>query len=116
MNRNLAIAIALGCAACGAAFADDITVDPIPFVSTASRLEVQEELRQFLNARVNPWADDYNPLASFRGTMTRAQVTAGYLAMRDTVAAFAAEDSGSSYLARSKVPGTGGAVEVALAE
>lgn len=116
MNRNLAIAIALGCATCGAAFADDITVDPTPFVSTASRAEVLEELRQSRVAGVNPWADDYNQLAHFRGTMTREQVTDDFLATRDSVAAFAAEDSGSSYLARSKDPGPGGAVEVAQVE
>lgn len=116
MNRNLAIAIALGCAACGSAFADDITVDPIPFVSTTSRLQVQEELRQFLSAAVNPWADHYDPLAHFRGAMTRAQVTADFLATRDSVAAFTAEDSGSSYLARSKDAGASGVVEVAQVE
>ena len=74
---------------------------------------MQEELRQFRMAGINPWADDYNPLAQARGTMSRGEVTAGFLADRETVAAFSGEDSGSSYLkiASRRAPATQIAVE-----
>ena len=98
MNRQLAIALVL--AAAGNAFADDITVDAAPFVSTATRAHVQAELQQFRQSGVNPWALDFNPVAQFRGNATRAQVTAAYIASRDAVAAFGGEDSGAAYLAR----------------
>jgi hypothetical protein len=104
MNRTLAIALSLSFAAVGNALADDITVDPHPFVSTASRAQVQDELRQFRQAGINPWADEYNPIAGFRSSMTRAEVTAEFMASRQAVAAMSAEDSGSSYLARANVP------------
>ena len=42
MNRKSLIALAI-VAASGAAFADDITVDTTPFVSTATRAEVCAE-------------------------------------------------------------------------
>ena len=41
MNRNIAIAILAAAAATGNAFADDITIDTTPFVSSRSRTEVQ---------------------------------------------------------------------------
>jgi hypothetical protein len=100
MNRNLALAMALVFVAGGPALADDITVDPHPFVSTATRAQVQEELRQFQQAGANPWADDYNLVAQHPGSMTRAEVTAEFLGARRDVAAFTGEDSGSGYLAR----------------
>ena len=100
MNRNYAICLAMACVAGGNALADDVTVDPNPFVSTASRVQVQEELRQFRKAGDSPWADAFNPLASFRSSTTSAEVTAEFLASRNAVAAYSAEDSGSSYLAR----------------
>jgi hypothetical protein len=104
MNRNIALALALGFAAAGA-IADDITVDPNPFVSTATRAQVRQELRDFRNTGVNPWADGYNPVTQFRSSLTRAEVRDDFLASRNTVAAFSAEDSGSIYLARAmKMP------------
>ena len=69
------------------------------FNGTRTRAEVQAELAQFKQSGVNPWSIQYNPLNSFRSGKTRAQVTAEYLANRDAVAAFTAEDSGSAYLA-----------------
>jgi hypothetical protein len=98
MTRNFVIAMAVACAATGAAYADDITVDPHPFVSSASPAQVAEELRQFRMSGVNPWADDYNQLAHRDGKLTRAEVMADFHASRDTVAAFTGEDSGSGYL------------------
>jgi hypothetical protein len=104
MKRHLAIALVL--AAAGNAFADDITVDATPFTSTASRAQVQAELQQFRQSGVNPWAQTYNPLAQFSSNVTRAQVTAGYIASRDAVAAFGSEDSGAAYLARQQAADT----------
>jgi hypothetical protein len=104
MNRAHAISLAIALVAAGNAFADDITMDPKPFVSTASRSQVQDELTQSRRAGINIWADDYNPMVDFRSSTTRAEVTAEFLASRNAVAAFTAEDSGSSYLARMNAP------------
>ncbi|AMO24085.1 hypothetical protein GCM10027034_17640 [Ramlibacter solisilvae] len=100
MNRNIALALVSACMAAGPAFADDITVDPQPFVSTLTRAQVMEELNQFRRSGVNPWADDYNQLAQFRSTSNRAEVRAEYLASRGEVEAFTGEDSGSAYISR----------------
>ena len=100
MNRYLVSSLlAIAAAAVTTnALADDITIDPNPFVSTLSRAQVQAELKQFRAAGIDPWAQDYNPIAGFRGTESRAQVTADYLRSRDAVTAFTGEDSGSAYL------------------
>lgn len=101
MNRHLlASLLALaGLGATGAAFADDITIDPHPFVSARSATDVQAELQQYRAAGVNPWSTSYNPLAHFKSSTTRAEVNADFLRSRGEVAAFNGEDSGSSYLA-----------------
>jgi hypothetical protein len=65
------------------------------------RTQVQAQYRQ---QGVNPWATSYNPLRSFQGQRTRAEVQAEYLNNRHAVAALTSEDSGSSYLAARKVP------------
>jgi hypothetical protein len=117
MNRKLALALALVFVAGGNALADDITVDPHTFVSTASRTQVREALRQYQQAGVNPWADDYDHIAHASRTMTRADVTAGYMASRSHVAAFSGEDSGSGFLARvAAARPQSGATEIAAAE
>ena len=100
MNRNFALALCFASASIGTAFADDITIDPTPFVSTASRAQVKEELRQFQASGVNPWADDYDQLAHFHSTATRAEVTAAFMGSRNEVEALGSEDSGSAYLTR----------------
>ena len=97
MNRNTVIAIALAAAA-GTSFADDITIETTPFISTATRAEVQADLQAFKKSGVNPRSTRYNPLAQFSSQRTRAEVTAEYINVRDRVAAFTGEDSGSSYL------------------
>ena len=97
MNRNIAIAIVLAATA-GVSFADDITVESTPFVSTATRAEVQAELKSFQQSGVNPWSKQYDPSAEFESQRTRAAVTADYIDSRDRVAAFVGEDSGSAYL------------------
>jgi hypothetical protein len=98
MNRKSLIALVL--AATGSvAFADDITVDTAPFVSTATRAEVQAEQAAFEASGRDPWAREYNPLADFRSQRSRAEVKAEYVQARDRVDAFTGEDSGSAYLA-----------------
>lgn len=106
MNRNLPlltitlVAGALGYS--GGALADDITIDPFPFVSSASRTEVRAELDAFRKSGANPWARDFNPLRTFRSSKTRAEVTAEYISERDAVARMTGEDSGSRYLAEQR--------------
>lgn len=94
MNRNTVIALVLAAAA-GTSFADDITIEATPFISSATRAEVQAELKSFKQSGVNPSSNRYNPLTHFTGQRTRAEVTAEYIDARDEVAAFAGEDSGS---------------------
>jgi hypothetical protein len=98
MNRTIATAL-IAFAAASSAFADDITIEARPFVSTLSTAQVQAELQQFKQSGVNPWAMSYNPLANFRSARTREEVTAEYLRSREETAALTAEDSGSAYLA-----------------
>jgi hypothetical protein len=73
--------------------------------SSVSRAQVQAELREFKQQGVDPWAQDYNPLASFHGSRTRAEVVREFLGSRAEVAAMNAEDSGSRYLAVRKESG-----------
>jgi hypothetical protein len=108
MNRNIALAAIFAATVSGNALADDITIDTTPFTSTMTRAEVRAELNQFKQAGTSPWAIQYNPLASFKSTVSSEAVTAQDLASRGEVAAFNGEDSGSSYLALTRVP-TGGA-------
>jgi hypothetical protein len=100
MNRTYALALSVSCAAAGAAYADDITIEPHPFISVASRAQVLDDLHLYQRPGVNPWADDYHPARRADGTLTRAQVTAEFMAARNLVAAFSGEDSGSDYLTR----------------
>ena len=100
MNRMTALALVIAAAAAGTARADDGTYETPPFVSSATRAEVLAELQQYRQSGVNPWADEYNPVAQMRSDRTREEVTREYIASRDAVAAFNGEDSGSAYLAR----------------
>ena len=83
----------------GLSLADDITVDPVPFVSSASRADVEADLNAYKKSGVNPWSIRYDPLLNHRSNRTRAEVTAEFIAHRGTVAAMTGEDSGSKYLA-----------------
>ena len=99
MNRfALASFLAIAAASTSVAFADDITVDPHPFMSSSTRAEVQAQLQQHKAAGVNPWSTSYNPLARFTSSRTRAEVHAEFLRSRAEVAALNGEDSGSAYL------------------
>jgi hypothetical protein len=102
MNRKIALALVALATAAGNALADDITIAP-PFTPTLTRAQVQAELQQFRQSGVNPWADEYNQLAQFRGERTRADVRAEYIADRAAVSAFTGEDSGAMYMARREI-------------
>lgn len=110
MNRNLrsslvftgtaAAAFALA-AMTGAAYADDITIDPTPFVSTKSRAEVRAEVigkAEQIRMAHGEGDSGMNHAATSGSTLTRAQVRGDYLASRAQVSAFNGEDSGSAYL------------------
>lgn len=112
MNRKLATtltvvstaaaAVAFAAMASGNAYADDITIDPNPFVSTRTRAAVQAEVMgqaEALGTASSEWAMQLNERPSPQSTVTRAQVKQEYIAARREVDAFNAEDSGSSYLA-----------------
>jgi hypothetical protein len=100
MNRKTLATLLVAAAAAGSAFAESPTVVKDDFVSAKSRAEVQAELLAYQKAGVNPWSIRYNPLAHFRGTASRADVTAAYIAERDAVAAIGSEDSGAAYFAQ----------------
>lgn len=78
---------------------------PSTFVSTRSRADVTAELmaaREQAGSYASEWRlEQGEPVASTG--YTAAQARAAYLASREEVRAMNAEDSGSSYLARSQV-------------
>ena len=112
MTRNLATtltivstaaaALAFAAIASGTAYADDITIDPTPFVSSRTRAEVQSDVMgqgEELRIASSEWSLQLNAAVLPQSTVTREQVTAEYVATRREVNAFNAEDSGSSYMA-----------------
>ena len=110
MDRNLAstltitataaAAFALAALASSNAYADDITVDNTPFVSSKTRAEVQAEvIGQDMTIASSEWAGQMNEPRRTMSDLTRAQSTAEYLSARREVSALNAEDSGSSYFA-----------------
>ena len=116
LHQAITIAAAIACVAAGNAFADDITIDPHPFVSTLTRAQVQEELREFQASGVNPWSALYDPIARMRPVNSRVQVVSDYLQSREMVAAFTSEDSGSSYLSALATVGVARDMELAQAD
>ena len=112
MNRNLAsiltittttaaAILAVAAMTSGTAYADDITVDNTPFVSTKTRAEVRAEVMgqaEALRTASSEWS--MNQASRPNSAYTSAQAKADYIASRSEVHALTAEDSGSSYLAR----------------
>ncbi|MDF2463605.1 MAG: hypothetical protein K0Q43_1840 [Ramlibacter sp.] len=126
MNRNLATALtfvstgaaalALAAIASGNAYADDITIDSTPFVSSRTRAEVQAEVMgqgEALRMASSEWGTQLNTTLP-QSTVTRAQVRQEYIATRNEVNALNSEDSGSSYLA--SLPRRGGGLIMAGSE
>jgi hypothetical protein len=107
--KSLIAAVALSAGFAGAAFAEGPIQSNDVFTGAQTRAAVQAELAAYKQAGVNPWSTSYNPLRGFRSTASRDAVVADYVASRDQVRAFNAEDSGSSYLAQGRsatVPAT----------
>ena len=93
--------------ASGAAYADDITVEQSPFVSSRTRGEVSAELKTPYPGG-NPWSGSYNMFQG-QSIATSEQVQGEYMSNRDKVNAFHAEDSGSVYILKAQgnlVPGS----------
>jgi hypothetical protein len=104
VNRNLASALAIAAATVGAAvavgnaYADDITVENTPFVSSTTRAEAQAELKTpYLGGY--PWSSQYNmhPISS---ALASEQVVREYKMSRDEFNALIGEDSGSAQFKR----------------
>jgi hypothetical protein len=114
MNRNIASALAMGTATAAAAFAaaaiassnafaDDITIDNTPFVSSLSRDEVNAELKVPYSGG-NPWSGQYNMFPSTSTTTASEQARGAYKFSRDEANALNGEDSGSAYFLKSASP------------
>ena len=112
MNRKLASALtitstaaavfAFAAIASGNAYADDITIDNTPFVSSKTRAEVRAELMgqsEALRTASSEWSMQLNQASQPTSGYTSAQAKADYIAARREVNALNAEDSGSSYFA-----------------
>jgi hypothetical protein len=110
MNRSFASALtitttaaavlAVAAIASGNAYADDITIDTTPFVSTKTRAEVRAEVMgQSMTSASSEWEMQLNEAPRIQSAYTRQQATAEYIAARNEVNARNAEDSGSSYFA-----------------
>jgi hypothetical protein len=113
MNRNVASTFALTAALAAVSIApsitraDDITIDPTPFVSRRSRAEVIAELMRRSELRrigSSEWSMQYNPVPRVQSTYTSEQARAEYRASRDFVSAMNGEDSGSAYFMKSGMP------------
>ena len=111
MNRNLPSAIAAGAVTAVAvlaaaviastpAYADDITVEQAPFVSSRTRAEVTAELKTPY-AGGNPWSGAYNMFQG-RSTAASEQIQGEYTANRDGANAFHGEDSGSVHIMKAQ--------------
>lgn len=112
MNRKFASALsvlasaaailAAAAIATGNAYADDITMETTPFVSTRTRADVRTEVigqSRLLSVAASEWSMQMNKVTQPGGASTRAQATAEYIAARDQVRAQNGEDSGSTYFA-----------------
>jgi hypothetical protein len=99
-TTTAAAVLAVAAIASGNAYADDITIDTTPFISTKTRAEVRAEVMgQSLTSAATEWAMQMNDVPQFSSGYTREQARAEYIAARDEVMARNAEDSGSSYFA-----------------
>lgn len=95
-NRSFALAIAVAAFVSGSVYADDITVDTTPFVSSRSRAEVRQEL---MTPNANEWALQFNQREQLRSAYASRQARAEYVANRSSVRAMTGEDSGSASMA-----------------
>lgn len=100
MKRTLAVrlaavaVLAAAAAPAGQSLADDITIDPTPFVSTRTRADVRGEVAK---SSLTEWERQYGGPHAVSG-YTRAQAREAYVADRREVWALGGEDSGSASL------------------
>jgi hypothetical protein len=102
ITSTAAAVFAVAAIASGNAYADDITIDDTPFVSTRTRAEVRAEVigqSESLRNASSEWAMQMNEPARPNSAYTREAAQAEYIASRDEVNARNAEDGGSSYFA-----------------
>lgn len=110
MNRNAAAFVsmaAVAAAACAAAAAlvlprsawaaGDITEDPLPFASVATREEVRADLMRREVLRDTDWGEQAFAGGLRHSGLTRAQTRNEYKTARGEVAALTGEDSGSAF-------------------
>jgi hypothetical protein len=122
MNRHLPSAIAAGAVttiallaaaviASTPAYADDITVEQSPFVSSRTQEEVSAELKRPYPGG-NPWSGAYNMFQA-RSNATSEQIQGEYTSSRDRANAFHGEDSGSVHIMKAQgslAPGSAAAM------
>lgn len=93
------------------AYADDITIETKPFVSSRTRTEVHDELlgqaRQ-VRAGATEWSQQQGTV--LKGQVTVPEVRAEFVANRREVTALTAEDSGSSWFKMKPLAGSDTAV------
>jgi hypothetical protein len=93
------VGTAAGLAVSSHAYADDITIDTNPFTSTATRAEVQAQLKVPFPGGY-PWSSQYRQAAPKGSTYTSQQAKADYVASRQEVNALNGEDSGAAYFGK----------------
>lgn len=112
--------LALALVTAGAALAESPTPDNTAshvFAQPKSRAQVQAELMQArADGSIKVWSTQYNPLTVAKSTLSRAEVQSALAAALASgeLGVYAAEDSGSSYLARAGQPRHAAAVFAAL--
>lgn len=110
-EQHSQLALILGALAAGSvamlapspAQADDITIDPTPFVGTLTRAQVHADRTAATPAAPagfssDPWSTRYNQFMMPASQQTRAEAVALYKASREQVWALGREDSGSFVL------------------
>jgi hypothetical protein len=117
MNRKLASALAvtgtfaiatasaLTLVVTRSAYADDITIEATPFVSTRSQAEVQAEVTgqaERLRIASSEEAMQQNDVYRVKSSYTAEQARSDYLAQRAAPVAMTGEDSGSVQLAKAR--------------
>jgi len=98
-TTTIAAVFAVAAIASGNAYADDITIDTTPFVSSRTRAEVHAEaMGQAAQGRTDEWSLNHNDPSLPTSGYTREQAVADYKGSRQYVNALYGEDSGSAYL------------------
>jgi hypothetical protein len=109
-KSSLVVALTLGVALVGAAYAESPTIDTYQSVaSTKTRADVQAELAQAKrDGSIKVWSTSYNPLTVAKSVKSRTEVLAELKAAQSSgeLSAFTSEDSGSAHLARAVRPGS----------